>query len=46
MPAALHPYLNFEGNSREAFEFYGQALGSIPQFVTFGEAGVKSQVVV
>lgn len=39
MPAALHPYLNFEGNSREAFEFYGQALGSIPQFVTFGEAG-------
>ncbi|WP_114853924.1 VOC family protein [Brachybacterium sp. YJGR34] len=39
MPAALHPYLNFPGTSREAFEFYGQALGTAPQFVTFGEAG-------
>ncbi|MGP5673594.1 VOC family protein [Brachybacterium alimentarium] len=39
MPAALHPYLNFDGNSREAFEFYGHALGAIPQFVTFGEPG-------
>lgn len=39
MPAALHPYLNFPGTSREAFEFYGQALGAVPQFVTFGEAG-------
>ncbi|MGP9536661.1 VOC family protein [Brachybacterium sp. AOP43-C2-M15] len=37
MPAALHPYLNFDGDAREAFEFYGQALGAIPQFVTFGE---------
>lgn len=37
MPAALHPYLNFAGNSREAFEFYGQCLGALPQFVTFGE---------
>lgn len=39
MPAALHPYLNFAGNSREAFEFYGRALGAIPQFSTFGESG-------
>lgn len=37
MPAALHPYLNFAGNSREVFEFYGQALGAVPQFATFGE---------
>lgn len=37
MPAALHPYLNFDGNAREAFEFYGQALGATPQFATFGE---------
>lgn len=43
MPAALHPYLNFAGNSREAFEFYGQALGAIPQFVTFGEAGAVAE---
>src|SRR5690625_7795465 len=39
MPAALHPYLSFPGTSREAFEFYGQALGATPQFLTFGEAG-------
>ncbi|PMC76034.1 VOC family protein [Brachybacterium sp. UMB0905] len=26
MPAALHPYLDFDGNTREAFEFYGEAL--------------------
>lgn len=39
MPAALHPYLNFPGTSREAFEFYGQALGAAPQFATFGEFG-------
>jgi PhnB protein len=37
MPAALHPYLNFAGNAREAFEFYGEALGATPQFATFGE---------
>jgi PhnB protein len=37
MPAALHPYLNFDGNAREAFEFYGEALGATPQFSTFGE---------
>ncbi|MFE5774309.1 VOC family protein [Brachybacterium sp. NPDC056505] len=37
MPAALHPYLNFAGNAREAFEFYGKALGATPQFATFGE---------
>src|SRR5690625_2716502 len=39
MPAALHPYLNFPGTSREASELYGQALGATPQFLTFGEAG-------
>ena len=39
MPAGLHPYLNFDGKAREAFEFYGGALGAIPQFATFGEFG-------
>lgn len=39
MPAALHPYLRFPGNAREAFEFYGDALGAQPQFATFGEVG-------
>lgn len=37
MPAGLHPYLNFDGNAREAFEFYGRGLGAMPQFSTFGE---------
>lgn len=37
MPAALHPYLNFPGTAREAFEFYGEALGATPQFATFGQ---------
>jgi|SRR5690606_33975088 len=39
MSAALHPYLRFPGNAREAFEFYGAALGAQPQFATFGEFG-------
>lgn len=39
MPAALHPYLTLPGTSREAFEFYGRALGATPQFMTFGESG-------
>ena len=39
MPAALHPYLRFPGNAREAFEVYGAALGTEPQFATFGDAG-------
>ena len=39
MPAALHPYLNLDGTAREAFEFYGRALGGTPQFATFGEFG-------
>ncbi len=37
MPAALHPYLNFPGNTREVLEFYGRALGATPAFATFGE---------
>lgn len=39
MPAALHPYLNFNGNAREAFDFYGEALGGTPSYATFGEFG-------
>ena len=37
MPAALPPDRNFDGNAREAFEFYGEALGATPRFATFGE---------
>lgn len=37
MASGLHPYLNFPGTSREAFELYGKALGAEPKFATFGE---------
>ena len=37
MPAALHPYLNFPGTTREVLEFYGRALGAAPTFATYGE---------
>lgn len=37
MPAALHPYLKFNGNAREAFDFYGKALGGTPGYATFRE---------
>ncbi|MGP9695335.1 VOC family protein [Brachybacterium sp. AOP25-B2-12] len=39
MPAGLHPYLNFDGSTREALEFYGAALGGTPSFSTYGEFG-------
>jgi PhnB protein len=39
MAAALHPYLNFPGNAREAFEFYGEILGGTPKLATFADFG-------
>lgn len=39
MPAALHPYLTFNGDARAAFDFYGEALGGTPSYATFGEFG-------
>ncbi len=38
------PYLNFDGNCREAFDFYGQLLGGEPQYVTFGDAPADEQM--
>lgn len=38
MPAALHPYLNFDGNAREAMEFYQSVLGGELLVHTFGES--------
>jgi len=36
---AIDVYINFNGNCREAVEFYAQAFGTEePQFMTFGEA--------
>ena len=39
MTAALRPYLNFPGNAREAFEFYGEVLGGTPELATFADFG-------
>ena len=38
MPTALHPYLNFDGNAREAMEFYQSVLGGELLVHTFGES--------
>ena len=38
---AIIPYLNFNGNAREALNFYEQALGGkVTQLGTFGEANM------
>jgi PhnB protein len=37
MSIKLNPYLNFEGNTREAMEFYNQVFGGELTISTFGE---------
>ena len=39
MASRLNPYLNFNGNAREAMEFYADALGGELVINTFGEYG-------
>lgn len=39
MAARLNPYLNFNGNAREAVTFYQQVLGGELTISTFGEFG-------
>ena len=41
---AITPYLNFNGNAREALSFYEQALGgSVQSLQTFGEVGMAQE---
>jgi PhnB protein len=40
MQSKLNPYLSFEGNAREAMEFYKTVFGGRLDFSTFGEAGM------
>jgi len=42
MASRLNPYLSFDGNAREAMEFYGEVFGAAPTFSTFGEYGDAS----
>ena len=43
MPARLNPYLNFNGTTREAMEFYQQVLGGDLGINTFGEIGQEGE---
>ena len=40
MPTRLNPYIHFQGNAREAMEFYQRALGGELTISTFAEGGV------
>jgi PhnB protein len=35
----LSPYLNFDGNARQAFEFYASVFGGTPAFTKFADLG-------
>ena len=39
MPSRLNPYVNFDGNTREAMEFYRDVFGGELVINTFGEYG-------
>jgi len=41
MASRLNPYLNFNGNARQALEFYASVFGGIPTLSTFGEFGMQ-----
>jgi PhnB protein len=43
MAARLNPYLNFNGNTREAMTFYQQVLGGELVISTFGEYGQEGE---
>jgi PhnB protein len=39
MPSRLNPYISFDGNAREAMEFYKSVFGGTLAMNTFGEYG-------
>lgn len=40
MQSKLNPYISFQGNTRQAMEFYQTVFGGKLEFSTFGEAGM------
>jgi PhnB protein len=40
MGSILNPYISFDGEAREAMEFYQSVLGGKLELSTFGESGV------
>ncbi len=45
MASRLNPYISFDGNAREAMEFYAGALGGTLRISTFGEFGADDQAI-
>lgn len=45
MASQLNPYLTFEGNARQAMEFYRQVFGGDLSVTTFGEYGTDDPIV-
>lgn len=45
MTSQLNPYLTFNGNAREAMEFYHSVFGGDLQIMTFGEFGSAAPAV-
>jgi PhnB protein len=43
MASRLNPYLSFQGNAREAMEFYRDVLGGDLTLTTFGEGGMSQE---
>lgn len=41
MNSKLNPYINFDGNAKEAMEFYNNAFGGKLTINTFGESGMS-----
>jgi PhnB protein len=39
MSSRLNPYLNFNGDARQALEFYAEVFGGDPTLSTFGQLG-------
>ena len=44
MPSRLNPYLNFNGNARQAMEFYQGVFGGELALSTFGDLGAKDSL--
>jgi PhnB protein len=45
MASRLNPYLNFNGNARQAMEFYVSVFGGSLNLSTFAEFGAKDSPV-
>jgi len=43
MKLAAHPYFHFDGNCREAMNFYAELFGGKPEIMTIGESPAKEQ---